>query len=527
MLGIDITETVQGMIDMLGALIAGADWHALGEGIGQLLSNIDFESIWSGLTGAGHGILSGLGELWSGFSGTAPEGLVEWLEPFAETFRRLPEYIDAIVTALQGLWEALVGEGFDTDKILDWIASLPEKIDAVIDAVVTLSEVLEPVVELIGNLLGDYAEAVGDSIHPQGSTTQERSARRIRGTANRDAGIGALIGSAATGGSWWGGAWGADIGLRVGTLTSAYNELSDAAERAWGRLTGESTKDPEGGKFARVTDSVNATTNSFKTLAGQVDLTKATLNFTSVEESLRTTAESAKSSLSVIPDKFTEIKSVADTQSGDMKTKFTTAFDTIKQSSDDSSKVVSDSFTTASDNIKTSFIGAWDEIKASISEGGDLFTALSDGLGNTMKAMLNAMIQGINISITKPLQDISSSFNVLRSLDVNGSKPFATIPVLRVPPIPYLAQGAVIPPNKEFMAVLGDQSHGTNIEAPLDTIRQAVGEEFAPYFEQMIQATLQVVQAVNNKNLVIGDREIGKANARYESQQALIRGTML
>lgn len=39
--------------------------------------------------------------------------------------------------------------------------------------------------------------------------------------------------------------------------------------------------------------------------------------------------------------------------------------------------------------------------------------------------------------------------------------------------IPKLATGAVIPPREEFMAILGDQKHGTNIEAPLDTIKQA------------------------------------------------------
>lgn len=41
-------------------------------------------------------------------------------------------------------------------------------------------------------------------------------------------------------------------------------------------------------------------------------------------------------------------------------------------------------------------------------------------------------------------------------------------------PIPRLATGAVIPANKEFLAVLGDQKHGTNVEAPLSTIEQAV-----------------------------------------------------
>lgn len=42
--------------------------------------------------------------------------------------------------------------------------------------------------------------------------------------------------------------------------------------------------------------------------------------------------------------------------------------------------------------------------------------------------------------------------------------------------IPHLATGAVIPPNAPFAAILGDQKHGTNIEAPLDTIKQAVRE---------------------------------------------------
>lgn len=45
------------------------------------------------------------------------------------------------------------------------------------------------------------------------------------------------------------------------------------------------------------------------------------------------------------------------------------------------------------------------------------------------------------------------------------------------PMVPYLAQGAVIPPNKEFMAVLGDQKNGNNIEAPESLIRRIVREE--------------------------------------------------
>lgn len=43
--------------------------------------------------------------------------------------------------------------------------------------------------------------------------------------------------------------------------------------------------------------------------------------------------------------------------------------------------------------------------------------------------------------------------------------------------IPQLATGAVLPANREFLALVGDQKHGTNVEAPLDTIKQALREE--------------------------------------------------
>ena len=42
------------------------------------------------------------------------------------------------------------------------------------------------------------------------------------------------------------------------------------------------------------------------------------------------------------------------------------------------------------------------------------------------------------------------------------------------PLIPKLAQGAVLPPNRPFLAMVGDQRSGTNVEAPLSTIEEAV-----------------------------------------------------
>ena len=61
------------------------------------------------------------------------------------------------------------------------------------------------------------------------------------------------------------------------------------------------------------------------------------------------------------------------------------------------------------------------------------------------------------------------------SFEIFGKEiiPAGSFQLLTIPKIPMLAQGAVIPPNREFLAVLGDQKSGTNIEAPLETMVQA------------------------------------------------------
>src|SRR5699024_4766840 len=70
-------------------------------------------------------------------------------------------------------------------------------------------------------------------------------------------------------------------------------------------------------------------------------------------------------------------------------------------------------------------------------------------------------------------------------------------------PIPALARGAVIPPNREFLAALGDQLHSTNVEAPLATIQPAVAAVMQNYqdgelaaLEQVVAVLRQILEAV-------------------------------
>ena len=75
--------------------------------------------------------------------------------------------------------------------------------------------------------------------------------------------------------------------------------------------------------------------------------------------------------------------------------------------------------------------------------------------------------------------------------------------------IPRLAQGAVIPPNREFMAVLGDQKSGTNIETPLATMVQAFKQALAESGGGGAQTIV----------LQIDGREFGRAVKKYGGRE--------
>lgn len=134
----------------------------------------------------------------------------------------------------------------------------------------------------------------------------------------------------------------------------------------------------------------------------------------------------------------------------------------------------------------------------------------------------------IGVSIVNTLLDLIVSALNLIQIDIPDWVPFIGGGHwgfnLTAPQLPYLAEGAVIPPNRQFLAVLGDQTHGTNIEAPLDTIKQAVAEVLAGQgggeIAELLRELIATVQGIE-----IGDDVIGKAAARYTRKTARARGT--
>lgn len=145
----------------------------------------------------------------------------------------------------------------------------------------------------------------------------------------------------------------------------------------------------------------------------------------------------------------------------------------------------------------TALVTVWDEVKIKAQQVWQSIQTVWGNIGNWFRTqiylplqngfrnMVNGIIGFINGMLAGAVKGINALVNGLNSLKINipswvpglGGKSFGfQYETVTAPQIPYLAQGAVLPANRPFMAVLGDQRHGTNIEAPLETIKQALAE---------------------------------------------------
>lgn len=149
--------------------------------------------------------------------------------------------------------------------------------------------------------------------------------------------------------------------------------------------------------------------------------------------------------------------------------------------------------------IKYAFTGDWRNAWQSVK---NIFSSIMSGIGDVVRAPINGIISMVN-------QAIGAINNLIRGVN--------RIPHVNIPTIgriPHLASGAVIPPNQEFLAMLGDQKSGNNIEAPEGLIRKIVREESGKgngsytfvaqldrkvlFKETISEAKLQKIQGGNN-----------------------------
>ena len=147
----------------------------------------------------------------------------------------------------------------------------------------------------------------------------------------------------------------------------------------------------------------------------------------------------------------------------------------------------------------------------------DILKGVWNLIVGTVEGAINFIIDGINLLISA-LNKIH--FEVPDWVPLVGGKSFGIniTPVSRVS-LPRLASGAVIPPNREFMAVLGDQKSGTNIETPLATMVQA--------FKQAMNETGGMGGRQITVVMQLDHRELGRAVYNLNNEETQRVGVKL
>lgn len=214
-----------------------------------------------------------------------------------------------------------------------------------------------------------------------------------------------------------------------------------------------------------------------------------------------------------------DIFSAAGSWFGDI---FTTAWTNIKSAFSATAQFFRDLWTAikspfikVADWFKDIFSKAWQAVKDVFSTGGKIFDGIKEGITGVFTTVVNGIIGGINKVISTPLDFLNGILNDIRDIEIAGFTPFDEFwdyDPIPVPQIPMLATGAVIPPNSEFLAVLGDQKRGTNIEAPLDTIKQALFEALAVYGGAVGNQKISVTIPIEVKGRVLSQIVIDDIN---------------
>lgn len=186
--------------------------------------------------------------------------------------------------------------------------------------------------------------------------------------------------------------------------------------------------------------------------------------------------------------------------------------------------------------IPTAFARNWTTLsgklryaKAKIElESMKLWNAVKSGFktkANQFISILNSAIKGIFKALNKVAKGIDkmASSGALGMIGAGAISKIGSV-FATAPQIPQLASGGVIDPNKPFLALLGDQRNGKNIEAPLETIKKALEDVIRDYDAESL--SMPSVSDVVNEVRRYADNSV-KAKGDTDSMQRFYTDTIL
>lgn len=223
----------------------------------------------------------------------------------------------------------------------------------------------------------------------------------------------------------------------------------------------------------------SAVVGFFKTMGKGVSMILSDLKetVTRISNAIKILASNVVSSIvKFVTSKTREMAEAATRKISDMKEKTSTLWNGMKANAKETwgniATIVGNKVAAIRDAIVNKFASARDK---AVEIFGGIRDTIRDilnkviGIANSAIGTVNSAIGGIESAFSFGPWEVPTPFGTKRI----GFH--ATFP--RVGTIPYLASGAVIPPRSEFLAVLGDQKKGNNLEAPESLLRQIVREE--------------------------------------------------
>lgn len=124
---------------------------------------------------------------------------------------------------------------------------------------------------------------------------------------------------------------------------------------------------------------------------------------------------------------------------------FSGLWDKLKTGAQNTWDGIKNVFSKVGSFFKTTFENAWATVKNIFSTGGKIFDGIKDGIVNSFKTIVNAIINGINKVISIPFKGINTALTTVKNIDIFGVKPFKDlIRTINIPQIPKLAVGGIV-----------------------------------------------------------------------------------
>lgn len=286
------------------------------------------------------------------------------------------------------------------------------------------------------------------------------------------------------------------------SFTNAWDKVKTGASNAW---TG-------------VKNAWSTAKQWFSTTCGNLK-TKFSDAWTKTKTGASNAWASVKSTFSNAGEKFGQIK---DKITGQLDK----AWEKTKTGASNAWEGIKKPFSNVATWFKDKFKDAWDKVKSVFSKDGLTFQGIKESISDVFKTVVNHIIDGINTVIAAPFNAINGALGTLRDITILGKNPFSFLPTISVPQIPKLASGAVVPPNREFMAMLGDNKHEPEIVSPISTMKEAFMQAMRESGGGRTDALLErLIDAVERKQLVVTpSAKLGQVVKRSERMYSGVTG---